>query len=150
VNQVDLGEMSFEGCGELDDVAEILDGLAEDLALNTVTSAAVNSVNDLELPCDPSGPLALQATTGSPTNLVVTFNQAVDGTAAAPADFSFAGGSLSASSIGVSGSRLTLVTTPQVAGLDYTLTLSPNLKSASGETLGIPQRVTFKGYSPPP
>ncbi|HEX6765562.1 MAG TPA: collagen-like protein [Polyangiaceae bacterium] len=144
-NNVELGELAFDGCGDIDQLATRLVGIVENVATNTLSSAAIAAVEAIDVPCDPSGPLALSANATSPTAVVVTFNQPIDAVSVLPAEF----GGISVSSVSVSGSQLGLVTTSQTARALYMLTLSPNLKSTSGATLGMSQRVTFAGYTSP-
>ena len=92
--------------------------------------------------CPP--PAVVSAAAIDPTHVVVRFSSALDAASVMAADFTFAGGALSASGAVVDGDRVTLTTGAQTDGQSYTVIVS-GVNDASGTPIGSSNTADFVG-----
>jgi hypothetical protein len=106
--------------------------------------------SDLQLFGCPA-PRVLTAIAASPTQVVVTFDRRIDPATilATGEQFAFSGG-LTALAVQVNGRQLTLTTSTQAGGTNYTLTVANTVKDLSGTSVsGTANTATFRGYRTP-
>jgi hypothetical protein len=94
-------------------------------------------------------PRVLKARAPTPTQVVLTFDRTLDITTVQPEDFTIA--TLSVTSVTVNGKEVTLTTTTQTAGQQYTVSVDGEVKDVAGKGVDPNAKsTTFVGFSPPP
>jgi hypothetical protein len=107
--------------------------------------------SDLELSNCPA-PKPLTAVPTSPTQVVLTFDRRIDPATVLSTgeQFTFTNG-LTATAASLVDRQITLTTSTQAAGADYTVTVAASVKDLLGTSVSAPDNTaTFKGFSPPP
>ncbi|MFO0590823.1 MAG: Ig-like domain-containing protein [Polyangiaceae bacterium] len=93
-----------------------------------------------------AAPTVLSAVPLSATEVIVNFDRPMDPATIDVADFAFDNG-LTAMAVAPNGSSVTVTTTPDQAGLVYTVTVS-NVNDVLGTPLGMPNSAMFQSYVP--
>ena len=112
---------------------------------NAVAQPSVYQASSLKgMMC--AAPTVLSAIPLSATEVIINFDRPMDPATIDVADFAFDNG-LMAMAVQANGSAVTVTTSPDQAGLTYTVTVS-NVNDVLGTPLGMPNSAMFQSYVP--
>ena len=112
---------------------------------NAIAQPSVYNAADLtNMSC--AAPTVVSAVPLSATEVVINFDRPLDPATVDLADFTFDNG-LTAMAVAPSGSAVTVTTSPDQAGVTYTVTVM-NVNDVLGAPLGMPNTAMFQSYVP--